>query len=158
IIDFGTSGNPLGSHLYKLSAVDATVVPFAASGVAELTFRSIAGGETGLAGRPDGFAVKAGRIYLSSSSYDFSPADITDWRGFLTRISSEENALWDRLPESPRRRIPLWLKSNESVEKGLAKKGNSPDVRLAISRTLDELLVDPGLTGNFTGAADGAVA
>ena len=148
IIDPSSYGNPLGAYLYKLSVVGAAVVPFTATGAGELTFRQIAGGEPGLPNVPDGMAVKGGRLYLSTSSYAFAATDITDWRAFLTKVSAGENPLWTRLPESVRTRTVAWLKSNDSEDKGLARRSNTPDVRSAVVKLLNELIKDPALTGN----------
>lgn len=152
IIDPSSYGNALGAHLYKLSVADASVVPFTATGAGELPFRQIAGAEAGLPGVPDGFAVKGGTLYLSTSSYAFSAGDITDWRAFLTKVSTDENPLWTRLPAAVRTRTTAWLKSSETEDKGLAKRGSTPDVRTTVVKVLNELIKDPALTGGRAAA------
>lgn len=157
VIDPSTYGNQLGAHVYKLAVADASVVPFTASGAGELMFRTLAGGDAGLAGVPSGFAVKAGRMYLSSSSQAFFQADIADWRALLKETAGAENPLWSRLQDSVRERITGWLKSDESVEKGLSRRGNTPDTRVAVVRALNELVDGPALSsgeGEIVAAAN----
>lgn len=137
--------------LYKLGAADSNVVAFD-GGVGEKSWNSMIG-EPELPWTPQGFAVKNGRMYFSSSNYSFRTSDVAEWRGFLTQISSgTDDPVWQKVKPSSQKRIADWLKTNSAVN-DLGKTHNQSDARGDVIEALNKVLAEKPETSKLVGGS-----
>lgn len=146
--------------LYKLSAEKSIVVPFEPGGAGEISFRALLGGDATMPDRAQGFAVKNGKIYVSSSDYSFQREDVTSWRDLLTKLATPSEAtgrVWTKLTPETQKRIAEWAADGSKSNNDLAQRRNDPvpDVRDSVIQVFNDLLNDAAVAApkKLTGGA-----
>ena len=145
--------------IYKLKVKDATIAPWTGDNSGEMTVRQLLGDDDTIPETAQGMAVKNGKLYLSTSNYQFSRTDINDWRALLTQLAGMADgdpakALWNTIAPTVRTRIEGWTKSTDSPDT-LQAHGHEPDARDQVVAMLTTALNGPALgeAKQLTGAA-----